>query len=107
MSRLCSSDLALGKVKKINKLTVSSKTEQKNAGLTSLTEKEQIDFNQLNIDYQKKFNHPFIIAVKGKTKSEVLKNFKERIKNNYIIEFEEAKLQVKKIASIRLEEILK
>ena len=55
-------DLALGKgFKKFNKLTVSSKTEQKNAGLTSLTQKEQIDFNQLNIDYQKKFNHPLLL----------------------------------------------
>ena len=54
-------DLALGKIKVFNKLTVSSKTEQKNAGLTSLTEKEQNDFNQLNIDYKKKFNNPFII----------------------------------------------
>ena len=80
---------------------------RKRANLNQCTEEEFIEFEKLNKEYKKKFGFPFIIAVKGKTKNEVLKNFKERIKNNYIIEFEEAKLQVKKIASIRLEEILK
>ena len=89
------------------KLTSFSSKEQADAKLNSCTKEELMEFEKLNLDYQEKFGFPFIIAVKGKTKIEVLKNFKERIKNNYIIEFEEAKLQVKKIASIRLEEILK
>ena len=55
---------------------------------------------------KKKFGFPFIIAVKGKNKSEILNNFRLRIKNNSKIEFDEAKIQVKKIASARLEEIL-
>ena len=98
-------DLALGIVKKFNKLTVSSKTEQKNAGLTSLTEKEQIDFNQLNIDYQKKFNHPFIIAVKGKTRSQILRQFKTRLNNSRQEEFNTACNEVEKIAGFRIQEI--
>ena len=98
-------DLALGKVKKFNKLTVSSKTEQKNAGLTSLTEKEQIDFNQLNIDYQNKFNHPFIIAVKGKTRSQILRQFKTRLNNSRQEEFNTACNEVEKIAGFRIQEI--
>ena len=75
-------DLALGKVKTFNKLTISSKTEQKNAGLTSLTEKEQNDFNELNYNYKKKFKHPFIIAIKGKTRSQILRQFKNRLNNS-------------------------
>ena len=98
-------DLALGKVKKFNKLTVSSKTEQKNAGLTSLTEKEQIDFNQLNIDYQNKFNHPFIIAVKGKTRSQILRQFKTRLNNSRQEEYNTACNEVEKIAGFRIQEI--
>ena len=89
------------------KLTSFSSKEQANAKLNLCTKEELIEFERLNLDYQEKFGFPFIIAVKGKTKNELLKNFKERIKNNYNIEFKEAKLQVKKIASIRLEEILK
>ena len=89
------------------KLTSFSSKEQADAKLNSCTKEELMEFEKLNLDYQEKFGFPFIIAVKGKTKNELLKNFKERIKNNYNIEFKEAKLQVKKIASIRLEEILK
>ena len=50
---------------------------------------------------------PFIIAVKGKNKEEILNSFRQRITNNINLEFEEAKKQVKKIASFRLGEIIK
>ena len=61
----------------------------------------------MNIEYKKKFSFPFIIAVKGKNKNQILKYFRERIKNTLNEEFLEAKKQVKKIAIFRLEEILK
>ena len=53
------------------------------------------------------FNFPFIYAVKGKSKIEVLNNFKERVAYDINTEFEEAKKQVKKIANLRLTEINK
>ena len=59
----------------------------------------------MNILYRKKFGFPFIIAVKGKSKNEILINFRQRIKNEINLEFEEAKKQVKKIADFRLKEI--
>ena len=98
-------DLALGKVKTFNKLTFSSKTEQKNAGLTSLTEKEQNDFNELNYNYKKKFKHPFIIAIKGKTRSQILRQFKTRLNNSKQEEFNTACNEVEKIAGFRIQEI--
>ena len=57
-------------------------------------------------EYKKKFGFPFIIAVKGKNKIEILINFRKRIKNEMDLEFKEAKNQVKKIATFRLEEII-
>ncbi|MBA1340073.1 MAG: 2-oxo-4-hydroxy-4-carboxy-5-ureidoimidazoline decarboxylase, partial [Pelagibacterales bacterium] len=54
----------------------------------------------------KKFGFPFIIAVKGKNKDEILNDFRKRIKNKINLEFEEAKKQVKKIANFRLNEII-
>ena len=57
-------------------------------------------------DYEKKFQFPFIIAVKGKNKNEILENFRSRINNDYVKEFQEAKKQVIKIALFRLNEIL-
>ena len=89
------------------KLTNESKKEQKGAGLNECSKEEVEEFKKLNLNYKKKFGFPFIIAVKGKNKNEILDSFRQRVKNNFEAEFSEAKLQVKKIASIRLEEILK
>ena len=88
------------------KMTSESISEQASAKLDNCSKEELEEFERLNADYKKKFGFPFIIAVKGKNKSEILNNFRNRIKNNFKIEFDEAKIQVKKIASARLEEIL-
>ena len=95
-------DLAVEK-----KLTEDSKNEQKNASLNQCTDEEFIEFKKLNEEYKKKFRFPFIIAVKGKNKEEILNSFRQRITNNINLEFEEAKKQVKKIASFRLSKIIK
>lgn len=95
-------DLAVEK-----KLTEDSKNEQKNASLNQCTDEEFIEFKKLNEEYKKKFAFPFIIAVKGKNKEEILNSFRQRITNNINLEFEEAKKQVKKIANFRLDEIIK
>ena len=88
------------------RMTSESISEQASAKLDNCSKEELEEFERLNADYKKKFGFPFIIAVKGKNKSEILNNFRNRIKNNFKIEFDEAKIQVKKIASARLEEIL-
>ena len=88
------------------KLTTFSSREQTGAKLNTCTKEELIEFDDLNKQYQNKFGFPFIIAVKGKNKNEILDSFRQRVKNNFEFEFNEAKLQVKKIASFRLNEIL-
>jgi len=95
-------DLAVEK-----KLTKDSKNEQKNASLNQCTNEEFIEFKKLNEEYKKKFGFPFILAVKGNNKEEILNSFRQRITNNINLEFEEAKKQVKKIANFRLSEIIK
>ena len=89
------------------KLTEDSKNEQKNASLNQCTDEEIVEFKKLNEKYKKKFGFPFIIAVKGKNKEEILNSFRQRITNNINLEFIEAKKQVKKIAIFRLSEIIK
>ena len=89
------------------KLTADSEVEQSKANLKQCTPEEFDEFKKLNIEYKKKFNFPFIIAVKGKNKNEILNYFRERINNSLDEEFLEAKKQVKKIATLRLEEIIK
>ena len=88
---------------KISSLTSDSKNEQNSVGLDQCTEDEFNEFKKLNDIYKKKFNFPFIIAVKGKNKNEILNNFRKRVSSEPEIEFDEAIKQVKKIASLRLE----
>jgi len=88
------------------KLTEDSRKEQGNASLNQCSDQEFIEFKKLNVDYKKKFGFPFIVAVKGKKKEEILENFRQRLTNDMKKEFNEAKEQVKKIATFRLEEII-
>jgi len=90
---------------KIESLTTESKNEQTSAGLEKCTKKEFDEFKHLNSKYKKKFGFPFIFAVKGKSKLEILTSFRKRISCDINVEFEEAKKQVKKIANLRLNEI--
>ena len=89
---------------KISLLTPDSLKEQTSAGLDQCTEEEFSEFKKLNDTY-KKFGFPFILAVKGKNKNEILDNFKKRISFDSTAEFDQAIKQVKQIASLRLKEL--
>ena len=89
---------------KISLLTPDSLKEQTDAKLDQCTEEEFNEFKKLNNSY-KKFGFPFILAVKGKTKMEILNNFRKRISSDPEIEFNEAVKQVKQIASLRLKDL--
>ena len=78
------------------KMTSESISEQASAKLNECSNDEYKEFKKLNSEYKEKFNFPFIIAVKGKNKNEILNNFRQRISNNINDEFLEAKKQVKK-----------
>ena len=87
------------------KLTKDSSNEQSGASLNECTFEEFEEFKKLNIEYRTKFGFPFIIAVKGKNKNNILSDFRKRIQNDLNAEFEEAKKQVMKIASFRFNDI--
>ena len=90
---------------KISLLNIDSRTEQNKAGLNQCSEKEFREFKNLNNEYKKKFGFPFILAVEGKNKTEILNKFKKRILNSADDEFKEAISQVCKIANLRLNKI--
>ena len=98
-------DLA-GKLAIAGKLTADSTAEQASAGLDRLTPEEHERFTALNDTYTKKFGFPFIIAVKGLTKGQILASFQSRIDNSPEEEFETACAQVEKIARLRLQSML-
>eukprot|EP00924_Labyrinthula_sp_SR-Ha-C_P016128 snap_masked-scaffold_4-processed-gene-20.5-mRNA-1 protein AED:0.01 eAED:0.01 QI:28/1/1/1/1/1/2/36/326 len=83
-------------------LLPDSKSEQKNAGLDQLTEKEFKEFNELNTAYVQKFGFVFIFAVKHATKDLILESFRARLERTKEQEFEEALFQISKIVWMRL-----
>jgi len=98
-------DLA-GKLAIAGELTEDSKREQAGAGLDRLSAEEHARFTALNTAYVEKFGFPFIIAVKGLTKDDILAAFETRISNSRDEEFDTACQQVEKIARLRLESLL-
>jgi OHCU decarboxylase len=87
-------------------LTDDSRGEQKSAGLDSLTEAERDRFLALNDAYRQKFGFPFIMAVKGRTKEEILAAFGERLEHETDQEFDTAIVQIELIALLRLKDRL-
>jgi OHCU decarboxylase len=98
-------DLA-GKLAAAKRLTPESAKEQASAGLDALTDEERARFTELNERYTQKFGFPFIIAVKGRTKDEILVEFERRIANDRETEFATACREVERIALLRLKDLL-
>jgi 2-oxo-4-hydroxy-4-carboxy-5-ureidoimidazoline decarboxylase len=86
------------------RLTEDSTREQAQAGLGSLTPDEFARFTHLNDLYKAKFDFPFIVAVKGATKHQILASFMERVNNSKQDEFTMALEQVARIFRFRLED---
>ncbi|MBI3442072.1 MAG: 2-oxo-4-hydroxy-4-carboxy-5-ureidoimidazoline decarboxylase [Proteobacteria bacterium] len=84
------------------KMTKDSVSEQKGAGLDQCTPEEFAEFKRLNAEYKQKFGFPFIIAVKGLTRTDILHAFRNRLGNSAAAEFETALEQIHKIAWFRL-----
>jgi OHCU decarboxylase len=95
-------DLA-GRLALANQLTADSKQEQASAGLDQLTAEELRQFTWLNERYRARFAFPFVMAVKGRTKPEILAAFAARVQNDPDAEFAEALRQIDAIARARLE----
>ncbi len=98
-------DLA-GKLADAKQLTQESTSEQAGAGLDALTDQERTTFQNLNTEYVAKFGFPFIIAVKGLTKDDILQAFTTRINHSRDGEFATACQQVERIALLRLTDLL-
>ncbi|WP_431320049.1 2-oxo-4-hydroxy-4-carboxy-5-ureidoimidazoline decarboxylase [Rhizobium sp. YTU87027] len=98
-------DLA-GRLAIAGELTEDSKKEQAGAGLDRLSAEEHVRFSELNTAYVEKFSFPFIIAVKGLNKDDILTAFEKRIGNTRDEEFEAATAEVERIAFLRLETML-
>jgi OHCU decarboxylase len=91
---------------KLADLTADSQGEQRAAGLDGLSEEERDRFLALNDAYKARFGFPFIMAVKGRTKEEILAAFEARLGNGPESEFDAAMAEIERIALLRLQDRL-
>jgi 2-oxo-4-hydroxy-4-carboxy-5-ureidoimidazoline decarboxylase len=95
-------DLA-GKLAISGELTADSTSEQASAQLDKCTPEEFAEFQSLNDRYKEAFGFPYILAVRGRNRQEILENFRSRVDNTPDTEFAEALKQVHRIALLRIE----
>jgi 2-oxo-4-hydroxy-4-carboxy-5-ureidoimidazoline decarboxylase len=95
-----------GRAARAGEITAESRGEQGRAGLDQLTEAELAQFDELNRDYRARFGFPFIIAVHGRGKTEILQAFERRLSCDPGSEVATAFGQVAEIGRLRLERLL-
>jgi 2-oxo-4-hydroxy-4-carboxy-5-ureidoimidazoline decarboxylase len=86
------------------RVTAASGAEQAGAGLDNLTPPEFERLERLNIEYRDKFGFPFLFAVKGSTKHDILRELEQRLEDDPEREYREALRQVYRIARFRIED---
>ena len=89
------------------RVSAASATEQAGAGLDRLTPEEFERLRRLNAAYREKFGFPFLFAVKGSTKYDILQALERRLAAPPEDERDEALRQVYRIAEFRLRDTIK
>ncbi|WP_340021934.1 2-oxo-4-hydroxy-4-carboxy-5-ureidoimidazoline decarboxylase [Paenibacillus sp. FSL K6-1096] len=83
-----------------------SAAEQQGAGLDRLAPEEFRELTELNAAYTAKFGFPFILAVKGKDKEDIISAIRERVSRSAEAERAQALLEIGRITRFRLEDLL-
>jgi 2-oxo-4-hydroxy-4-carboxy-5-ureidoimidazoline decarboxylase len=83
-----------------------SAAEQQGAGLDRLTPEEFKQLTELNAAYTEKFQFPFILAVRGKNKDDIINAISMRVGRTLQEEWDQALHEIGKITRFRLEDLL-
>jgi len=83
----------------------ASVREQSGAGLDQCTPAEFEAFQRLNAAYNARFGFPFIVAVKGLSRADILAQFEARLGADVQTEFDTAMAQIHRIAGFRLADL--
>lgn len=87
-------------------LTAASTREQKGAGLSNCTAPQLARLQALNAEYGKRFEFPFILAVKGHNPDSVIATLAERVTHDAEREREVALHEIFRIAAFRLSDLV-
>ena len=85
-----------------DRLTADSKKEQSGAGLNQCSAEELDLLHHLNRSYLQKFEFPFVVAVTGLNKHQIIASLQKRLDNNQDDEFATSIYEICKIGKIRL-----
>lgn len=95
-----------GKAAVRGELTAESTREQAGAGLDLCSADEFARLQALNEAYKVKFGFPYILAVRGHTRTTIIENFAQRLENSRADEIEECLRQIFRIAEFRLQDLV-
>lgn len=84
-------------------LTVASSREQCGAGLDQCSREELATLRRLNAEYLEQHGFPFVIAVKGLSRHQIIDALAHRLHNDTHSEFETCLREIGKIARFRLD----
>ena len=84
-------------------LTSDSTSEQRGAGLDQCSPDELQRLRALNAAYRERFGFPFVIAVKGRSRYQIMDAIEERLQNGRDTEFDTCLDQIGQIARFRLD----
>jgi 2-oxo-4-hydroxy-4-carboxy-5-ureidoimidazoline decarboxylase len=87
------------------RMAQASVKEQSGAGLDQCSPQEFEAFQRLNAAYNARFGFPFIVAVRGLSRVDILAAFEARLANDPEAEFAAAIAQIHRIAGFRLADL--
>ena len=102
MGLICNHPELAGKEASAGTLTRESTKEQAGAGLDQCSAAELTKLQDLNRSYREKFDFPFIIAVSGLNRWQIIEALEHRIGHTHEKEFDTSIEEIGKIGEIRL-----
>jgi len=95
-----------GRLALAGRLTGASRSEQAGAGLDRCTPEEFARLQELNAAYRKKFDFPFIVAVRGLTRTHIIAQLEQRLAHSDEQEFNACLREIGRIAGFRLHDLV-
>jgi 2-oxo-4-hydroxy-4-carboxy-5-ureidoimidazoline decarboxylase len=107
LALICAHPELAGKEAEEGTLTTASTGEQRGAGLDQCSKAELERLRRLNKDYRARFGFPFVVAVKGLTRHQIMDRVEARLANDRDTEFRTCLNEIGKIARFRLDALLR
>jgi len=106
LALICAHPELAGKEAAAGTMTADSVGEQASAGLDRCSPDELARLRAGNAAYREKFGFPFVMAVKGRSRQEILAALAERTGNTREAEFARGLEEIGRIARLRLDALL-